>query len=107
MQRIKIPGGVLDSDQLTRLADAADRYASGFMHFTTREDVQLYYVKMEEAPSLLRFLAEAGITTREACGNTVRNVTACYRAGTVRDEIFDVSPYAEGLFRFLVRNKYN
>src|SRR4029450_3972127 len=107
MQRIKIPGGILNADQLVRLADAADRYGSGFVHFPTREDVQLYYLKLEEAPDLLRFLAEAGITTREACGNTVRNITACYRAGTSGPEAFDVSPYAEALFRFLVRNKYN
>src|SRR5881628_4084391 len=107
MQRIKFPGGILSSDQLTRLADAADRYASGFVHFTTREDAQLYYVRLERAPALLRFLAEAGITTREACGNTVRNITACYRAGTSPSEPFDVWPYAEALFRYLVRNKYN
>src|SRR5438034_11155492 len=68
MQRIKFPGGILSSDQLARLADAADRYASGFVHFTTREDAQLYYVRLEEAPELMRYLAEAGITTREACG---------------------------------------
>src|SRR5437867_10444288 len=107
MQRIKFPGGILSSDQLARLADAADRYASGFVHFTTREDAQLYYVRLEEAPELMRYLAEAGITTREACGNTVRNVTACYRPGTSRSEAFDVTPYAEALFRYLVRNKYN
>jgi sulfite reductase (ferredoxin) len=107
MQRIKIPGGNLTSEQLTRLADAADRFGSGFMHFTTREDAQIYYVKLDETPELLRFLAEAGITTREACGNTVRNITACYRAGTSATEPFDVTPYARALFRYLVRNKFN
>ncbi|HSE25043.1 MAG TPA: nitrite/sulfite reductase [Pyrinomonadaceae bacterium] len=107
MQRIKIPGGFLRSDQLTRLADAADRYGSGFLHFTTREDAQIYYVKLEEVPNLLRFLAVGGITSREACGNTVRNITSCYRAGTAADEAFNVLPYAHGLFRFLVRNKWN
>src|SRR2546425_8157586 len=107
MQRIKIPGGRLSGDQLVRLADAADRFGSGFIHFTTREDAQIYYVKLEETPDLLRFLAAAGITSREACGNTVRNITACYRAGTSATEPFDVGPYAEALFRFLVRNKYN
>ena len=107
MQRIKIPGGRLTATQLVRLADAADRFGSGFLHFTTREDAQIYYVKLEETPDLLRFLAEAGITSREACGNTVRNITACYRAGTSASEAFDVSPYAEALFRYLVRNKYN
>ena len=107
MQRIKIPGGFLRSDQLTRLADAADRYGSGFLHFTTREDAQIYYVKLEEVPNLLRFLAVGGITSREACGNTVRNITSCYRAGTAADEAFNVLPYAHALFRFLVRNKWN
>ncbi len=107
MQRIKIPGGILTADQLVRLADAAERFGSGFIHFTTREDAQIYYVKLEEAPNLLRFLAERGITSREACGNTVRNITACYRAGTSASEAFNVGPYADGLFRYLVRNKYN
>src|SRR5215468_1288365 len=107
MQRIKIPGGYLTADQLTRLADAADRYATGFIHFTTREDAQLYYVQLEEAPALLRDLAEVGVTTREACGNTVRNITACYRAGVSHTEIFNVYPYAQALFGYLVRNKFN
>jgi sulfite reductase (ferredoxin) len=107
MQRIKIPGGYLTAGQLERLADAADRYASGFIHFTTREDAQLYYLRLEEAPALLRELAEVGVTTREACGNTVRNITACYRAGVAHDEIFNVYPYAQALFRYLVRNKFN
>ncbi len=107
MQRIKIPGGVLSADQLVRLADAADRFGSGFLHFTTREDAQIYYVKLEETPDLLRFLAEGGITSREACGNTVRNITACYRAGTSATEAFNVFPYSQALFRYLVRNKYN
>ena len=107
MQRIKIPGGFLTADQLTRLADAADRFGSRFLHFTTREDAQIYYVKLEETPDLLRFLAAGGITSREACGNTVRNITACYRAGTAANEAFNVGLYADALFRYLVRNKYN
>jgi sulfite reductase (ferredoxin) len=107
MQRIKIPGGVLTADQLARLADAAERFGSGFIHFTTREDAQIYYVSLEKTPDLLRFLAAGGITSREACGNTVRNITACYRAGTSATEVFNVQPYANALFRFLVRNKYN
>jgi sulfite reductase (ferredoxin) len=107
MQRIKLPGGYLTADQLVCLADTADRYASGFIHFTTREDAQLYYLKLEDAPYLLRDLAEAGITTREACGNTVRNITTCYRAGISHTEPFNVYPYAQALFRYLLRNKYN
>ena len=107
MQRIKIPGGHLTADQLERLADASDKFGSSFIHFTTREDAQIYYVKLDETPALLRFLAAGGITTREACGNTVRNITACYRAGTSATEAFDVRPYADSLFRYLVRNKLN
>ena len=107
MQRIKIPGGYLTADQLTRLADVADKYASSFIHFTTREDAQLYYLMLENAPALLRELEEVGITTREACGNTVRNITACYRAGVSHDEVFNVYPYTRALFKFLLRNKHN
>jgi sulfite reductase beta subunit-like hemoprotein len=107
MQRIKLPGGLLTSHQLESLADAADRFGSGFIHFTTREDAQLYYVRLDEVPTLLRSLAESGITTREACGNTVRNITCCYRSGTAKDEVFPVAPYAGALFRYLVRNRYN
>lgn len=107
MQRMKIPGGVLTARQLCALADAADRYASGFLHLTTREDAQLYYVKLDEAPEMLRFLADAGVTSREACGNTVRNITACHLAGIAPDEAFDVRPYTAALFQYLVRNKYN
>src|SRR5215216_2321273 len=62
MQRIKIPGGILSASQLVRLADASERYGSGFMHFTTREDAQIYYVQLDRVPELLRFLAAAGIT---------------------------------------------
>lgn len=107
MQRIKFPRGNISADQLLALADIADQYASGFIHFTTREDAQLYYLKLEDCPQAMRDLAAAGITTREACGNTVRNITACYRSGVSAIEVFDVAPYAEALFRFLVRNKFN
>jgi hypothetical protein len=68
MQRIKIPGGFLTADQLVRLADAAERFGSGFMHFTTREDAQIYYVKLDEVPELLRFLAEAGLHLEKRAG---------------------------------------
>ncbi|MDA9101384.1 nitrite/sulfite reductase [Omnitrophica bacterium] len=107
MQRIKFPGGTMSSDQLSSLADIADKYANGFIHFTTREDAQLYYLKLEECPDMLKDLARAGITTREACGNTVRNITSCYRSGVAADQVFDTVPYAHALYRFLVRNKFN
>lgn len=104
MQRIKIPFGGLTSDQLRRLADVSDKYASGFMHLTTRQDVQLYYIKLETVPNMMRELADAGITTREACGNTVRNVTACHQSGASPTETFDVTPYAEAFKNFMLRN---
>jgi sulfite reductase (ferredoxin) len=107
MQRIKFPGGTISSDQLIKLADVAEKYAGGFIHFTTREDAQLYYIKLEECPDMMKDLASAKITTREACGNTIRNITACYQSGISATEVFDVTPYAHALFRFLLRNKFN
>lgn len=104
MQRIKIPFGGLNTGQLIRLADVSDKYASGFMHLTTRQDVQLYYIKINTVPNMMRELAEAGITTREACGNTVRNVTACHQSGVSPSETFDVTPYAEAFKNFMLRN---
>jgi len=104
MQRIKIPYGGMTSDQLRRLSDVSDKYASGFMHLTTRQDVQLYYIKLEDVPNMMRELADAGITTREACGNTVRNVTASPIAGASPTETFDVTPYAEAFKNFMLRN---
>ena len=102
MQRIKIPFGGLTTDQMDTLADLSEEYSDGVCHITTRQDVQLHYVHIDDTPSLMRRLAAVGITTREACGNTVRNVTACPIAGVCRDETFDVTPYAEGSMRFLL-----
>jgi sulfite reductase (ferredoxin) len=97
MQRIKIPYGGLTPDQLDMLAQTADEYSDGVLHVTTRQDFQLHYVHIEDTPDLMRRLAAVGITTREACGNTVRNVTACPLAGVCRTEAFDVTPYADAL----------
>jgi sulfite reductase (ferredoxin) len=102
MQRIKIPGGGLNASQLETLAELAEEYSDGIAHITTRQDVQLHYVHIDDTPSIMRRLAAALITTREACGNTVRNVTACPFAGICRDEAFDVTPYARALSRFLL-----
>ena len=104
MQRIKIPYGGLTSDQLRRLADVSDKYASSFIHLTTRQDAQLYYIQLENVPNMFRELADAGITTREACGNTVRNVTASPITGASPTETFDVTPYAEAFKEYLLRN---
>src|SRR6266487_2270746 len=77
MLRVKIPQGVLTADQLEALADVAERYSRGFGHITTRQNVQFHFVKLHDAEPAMRRLADAGLTTREACGNSVRNITAC------------------------------
>ena len=104
MIRVKIPQGMLTADQLDALADVAERYSRGFGHITTRQNVQFHFVKLHDVEPAMRRLAEAGLTTREACGNSVRNITACPFAGVAADEPFDVTPYAEALTRFLLRH---
>jgi sulfite reductase (ferredoxin) len=102
MMRIKIPYGGINPEQLEMLAELAEEYSDGIAHITTRQDVQLHFVHIENTPTLMRRLASVGITTREACGNSVRNVTGCPYAGVCADETFDVTPYAEALMRFLL-----
>jgi sulfite reductase (ferredoxin) len=102
MQRIKIPFGGLTARQLETLAELAEEYSDGIAHVTTRQDFQLHFVHIEDTPSIMRRLAAVGITTREACGNTVRNVTACPVAGVCRTQAFDVTPYAKALAYFLL-----
>lgn len=104
MLRVKIPQGILDVHQLDVLADVAERYSRGFGHITTRQNMQLHFVKLHDVPLAMKDLAEAGLTTREACGNSVRNITACPYAGTAADEAFDVTPYSEALTRYLLRH---
>src|SRR5262245_13113081 len=102
MQRIKIPFGALTPEQLEVLAECAEEHADGICHVTTRQDIQLHFVHIDDTPTVMRRLASVGITTREACGNTVRNVTACHIAGVCRDETFDVTPYAKALAYYLL-----
>src|SRR5438552_16758306 len=102
MQRIKIPAGGLNAAQLESMAELAEEYSDGIAHVTTRQDFQLHYVQIDDTPAVMRRLAAASITTREACGNSVRNVTACPYAGVCQDETFDVTPYARALSRFLL-----
>ena len=104
MIRVKIPQGVLSVGQLQALADVAEQYSRGFGHITTRQNVQFHFVRLHDAEPAMRRLADAGLTTREACGNSVRNITACQFAGVAADEPFDVTPYAEALTRFLLRH---
>ena len=102
MQRIKIPYGGLTAEQLEVLSKLADEYSDGILHITTRQDIQLHYVHIDDTPDLMRRLAAVGITTQEACGNSVRNITACALAGVCHDELFDVSPYADAMTQFLL-----
>lgn len=102
MLRIKIPYGGLTTAQMDVLADIAEEYSDSICHVTTRQDFQLHFMHIEDAPALFRRLASAGITTREACGNTVRNVTACPLSGICPTESFDVTPYAKALTYFLL-----
>ncbi|MGD0964426.1 MAG: nitrite/sulfite reductase [Candidatus Acidiferrales bacterium] len=102
MQRIKIPGGGMNAQQLEAMAELAEEYSDGIGHVTTRQDFQLHYIHIEDTPALMRRLAAVGITTREACGNSVRNVTACPYAGVCSDEVFDVTPYSRALAKFLL-----
>src|SRR5437899_4699087 len=104
MVRVKIPQGVLASDQLEALADVAERYSRGFGHITTRQNIQFHFVRLHDVEHAMRRLADGGLTTREACGNAVRNITACPYAGVAGDERFDVTPYAEALTRYLLRH---
>jgi len=102
MMRIKIPFGGMNPEQMEVLADLADEYSDMICHVTTRQDIQLHFVHIEDTPDLMRRLAAVDITTREACGNSVRNITACPIAGVCHDESFDVTPYANACFKFLL-----
>ena len=104
MLRVKIPQGILTAEQLEALADVADRYSRGFGHITTRQNLQFHFVALATVEPAMRHLAAAGLTTREACGNSVRNIVACPHAGVALDEIFDVTPYAEAMTRYLLRH---
>lgn len=104
MLRVKIPQGILDAAQLRALADVAEAYSRGFGHITTRQNVQFHFMKLHDVEPAMHRLAAAGLTTREACGNSVRNITACPYAGVAPDELFDVTPYAEALTRYLLRH---
>src|SRR5213083_1936213 len=102
MQRIKIPFGGLNPEQMMVLAELAEEYSDGICHITTRQDFQLHFVHIDDAPDIFRRLAAVGITTREACGNSVRNVTACPLAGVCHEEAFDVTPYSKACAKFLL-----
>ena len=104
MIRIKLPFGKVSFKQLLRIADISDEYASSNLHLTTRQDIQIHYVSLDKTPELWSKLEQDDVTIREACGNTVRNVTASPTAGIDPNEPFDVSPYAHATFEYFLRN---
>lgn len=104
MIRIKLPFGKVSSEQLVRITKVSDEYSTGRLHITTRQDIQIHYVSLDRTPQLWADLEKDDITLREACGNTVRNITASENAGIDPEEPFDVSPYAQALFQFFLRN---
>ena len=107
MIRIKIPYGKVTFRQLRRIADIADEYGSGNLHATTRQDIQIHYVSLDRTPELWAKLEQDEITLREACGNTVRNITASPYSGIDPAEPFDVTPHADAMFRYFLRNPVN
>ena len=102
MQRIKVPFGGINTEQLEVIADLTEEYSDGIAHITTRQDIQLHFIHIADTPTLLRRLGLVGMTSREACGNSVRNVTACPKAGCCRTEVFDITPYAKALTQFFL-----
>lgn len=106
MIRIKLPFGKVTTKQLVRIADVADKYSTGKLHITTRQDIQIHYVSLDRTPELWSELEKDEVTLREACGNTVRNVTASSIAGIDKEEPFDVAPYADLVFRYFLRKPF-
>jgi sulfite reductase beta subunit-like hemoprotein len=104
MVRVKIPYGGLLPHQLDLMADLVDEFSRGWGHITTRQNIQFHYVQLEQIPEVMRRLAHAGLTTREACGDTVRNIQGCHFAGVCPHENLDITPWAEAAYRHFVRN---
>lgn len=106
MVRVKVPGGILAPDHLDALADNAQSYSRGFAHVTTRQNFQLHFVALDDVPKVMRRFAEAGMTTREACGNAIRNITQSHLAGIDPDEVVDTRPIVEVFTRYFLRHEW-
>ncbi len=104
MFRVKVPQGRLNPVQLRRLADVAEAYATGVCHLSTRQNIQMHFAKIENVSTMMRRIAEVGLTTREACADTVRNVSACPMAGICPNEVADVTPYGLAITQHFLRN---
>lgn len=107
MVRIKIPAGEIYPEQLDKIAQLSEAYSIGSAHVSTRQNIQLHWVILEDVSEIIRGLAEVGLTSREACGNTVRNVMCSPLAGVCPNEIFDPTPFALAVAKFLLRNPLN
>lgn len=105
MLRVKIPQGILNGAQLEALAEVGEQFSRRFGHITTRQNIQFHFVKLHDVETAMRRLADTGLTTREACGNSVRNITCCPYAGVSADELFDVTPYSEATTRYFLRHR--
>src|SRR5574341_1024151 len=104
MVRIKIPSGEITPEQVEKIAGLSEAFSIGSAHVSTRQNIQLHWVQLEDVSEVMRGLVEVGLTTREACGNTVRNVMCSHFAGVCPDEEFDSTPYAKAIARFFLRN---
>src|ERR671924_456860 len=104
MVRIKVPGGEITPEQLEKIASLSEAFSIGSAHVSTRQNIQLHWVQLEDVSEVMRGLVEAGLTTREACGNTIRNVMCSHFAGVCPDEAFDATPYSKAIARFFLRN---
>src|SRR4051794_33344054 len=102
MLRVKAPQGIVTGQQLRAMGDVAAKYSRGFGHITTRQNIQYHFVMLKDAERAMRELERCGMTTREACGNSVRNITSCPNAGVAHDEVFDITPYAEAMTRYFL-----
>ncbi len=106
MIRIKLPYGKISTAQLRKIAAVSDQYSNGNLHLTTRQDIQIHYVSLDKTPELWAKLEQDEITLREACGNTIRNITASVEAGVDPSEPFDITPYADAVFRYFLRKPF-
>jgi len=107
MIRTKIPQGILSATQLDALAEVCEKWTHGKGHITTRQNIQFHFVKLDDVEDALKALSAVGMTTREACGNAVRNVTGCPFAGVSEQELFDATPYAEAVTRHMLRGPWS
>lgn len=104
MMRVKAPYGAINPEQLDMLAHIAEKYSRGWGHLTTRQNMQMHYIQLEQVPEILWKLGEVGLTTREACSDTVRNVMGCHLAGACPYEVLDIQPWADAAFWHFLRN---